>query len=97
MFKIIILVAGLVLPNIAVANTCADDDQAIGKEISKIFYMMRNLYLENKLSYLVMDQIMTEMHLKYNEEYRLAFQIAVRHAPNECITIRNMGIDWAKS
>ena len=97
MIKVVILIASLVLPNISAAQTCADDDRAVGQEISKIFYMMRKLYLENTLSHLFMDRIMTEMHLKYNNEYRLAFQIAVRHSPNECVTIRNLGIGWAKS
>lgn len=95
--KILSIILVLCSPSITLAQSCSDYDREIGKEISKIFYAMRQLYLNNMLSDLVVDRIMTEMHLKYNEEYRLAFQIAARHTPNECVAIRDMGVSWARS
>lgn len=97
MFKIALVCLCLFAPSAAFSQSCADNDREVGKEIGKIFYMMRNLYLNNQLSHAFMDEIMTEMHLKYGEEYELAFQIASRHAPTECVIIRDMGVAWARS
>lgn len=95
--KIFAIIIGLFVPLVANAKTCADYDRDVGSEIRNVFGMMHELYMANILPHIVMDEVMTELHLTFNEEYMTLFNVAARDNPESCKDIAAHGIAWVNT
>ena len=90
----ILLTLLFIFPTNAYASICQDREAEMGRAIRSLFFVMRELYLEQVLPHYVMDAIMSDVHLEFNGYYKDKFNVASRTNPSTCLDILNEGYNW---
>jgi hypothetical protein len=87
--RIAFMLLVLLLPGVASANVCAEQDRRIGSEISRILIGLDRAYMAGELSYLDYDHVRTTLTLQHNNQYVRDLRVAAVR-PNAAETCRNL-------